>query len=290
MYRVLIGILLTVLLNVGIFKWTRQRERLASAEAARAAQTLAVPPPPPPPPPAPERGFLGVILAGESVDLEPKVEGRIESVFVKPGDLVTRGTRIAQLEVRTLREELAVAKAGLVEAHERLARRVPLAAGGLGAVTREELSSARTQVVQERARVAQLEQQLAEANVTAPFDGAVAQQYLAPGALAGPGRPIARLITRGELRTRFAIPEDRVAQVAVGAHVRLVVAMLDSELTAKVVSLTPEVDVASRMVYGVATLDVPPALQPRLSNGMVARVFAMATPTSTATGELAHAD
>src|SRR4051794_31672982 len=79
-----------------------------------------VPPPPLAPAMAPRRppavandpGFIGVVVAGEWADLEPKVEGRIEEVFVRPGDAVRRGQPIARLDVKAAETELTSARAG----------------------------------------------------------------------------------------------------------------------------------------------------------------------------------
>src|SRR5207302_2807991 len=134
----LLGILAVALLNAGVWKWSRHRDHAAEERARYAAAGLRERQRPPEAPAAPpDPGFLGVVLLGESVELEPKVEGRVQAVFVKPGDQVARGARIAALDVKQLEEELTIAKAGYHEARRRLARRLPLARG-LAAVTPEE--------------------------------------------------------------------------------------------------------------------------------------------------------
>src|SRR4051812_16415 len=68
-------------------------------------------------------GFVGVLLAGESVDIEPRSEGRIDEVLVKPGDRVLRGAPIARLDVRAIVHQLAIARAALAGASHRYTRR-----------------------------------------------------------------------------------------------------------------------------------------------------------------------
>jgi multidrug efflux pump subunit AcrA (membrane-fusion protein) len=110
MLKVLVAISLALALNVGIWKWTRHRERLHEAEVATTPAghsgtrqpDLSLPPRPR------DRGFLGVVLAGESVDVEATVDGRLPPVFVEPGDEVGRGAPIAQVDVRPLVRELRV--------------------------------------------------------------------------------------------------------------------------------------------------------------------------------------
>jgi RND family efflux transporter MFP subunit len=224
-----------------------------------------------------EPGFIGVVVAGEWAEIEAKVEGRIEQVFVRAGDVVARGANIARLDIEASEHELAIARAGFAEASRRLGRRRKLARGRLAAVTPEEVDQARREMVEARARLAKLTQAIDQALVTAPFDGTVAERYLAPGALAGPGRPIARLLGRGEPRVRFAIPEERAGSVSVGSMVSVTIGPAGLPARGVVTGLAPEVDVSSRMVFAAATLEPAPALpgtsaEP-LSTGLLARVF-----------------
>src|SRR5579859_7200960 len=41
--------------------------------------------------------FLGVLLSSEAVELTPRAEGRVEEIYVQPGDRVKRGAPIAKL-------------------------------------------------------------------------------------------------------------------------------------------------------------------------------------------------
>jgi RND family efflux transporter MFP subunit len=226
-----------------------------------------------------ESGFIGVVVAGESAELEPRVEGRIEEVFVRAGDTVRRGQPIARLDRKASEHELAIARAALVEASRRLARRAKLARGRAAAVTPEEVDVARRDLLQERARVAKLTEARDEARLVAPFDGTVAERYLSAGALAGPGRAVARLIGPGVPRVRFAIPEDRAGSLAVGTRVTIELVAPGGPLGGEVSGLAAEVDASSRMVYGAATLEEPARRDPRLTTGVIARVFPRASGT-----------
>jgi RND family efflux transporter MFP subunit len=225
----------------------------------------------PPQPPA-EAGFIGVIVAGDSAELEPRVDGRIEEVLVRSGDTVIRGQPIARLDAKATGHDLAGARAALAEASRRLARRTRLAREEAGAVTAEEIDGARRDVLEAKARVAKLREASDDALLVAPFDGAVAETYLAAGALSGPGRPVARLVGKSPPRVRFAVPPDRVRSVRLGRLVTVDIAAPGPELRARVTGLNPEVDGASGLVHGAATLDDDAAGDDRLATGVIARV------------------
>src|SRR5262245_58426252 len=157
-------------------------------------------------PHARDPGFVGVVLAQETVEVMAKSPGRIQQMNVRLGDHVRRDDRLVVLDSAPIRHELAMAQAGLAaaegdaekaefearEAHERLTRREPLVEGGVRAISSEELQSARyadkmaasrlktarAAVIEKRAHVKQLEALVGETQIRAPFDGIVAARYV----------------------------------------------------------------------------------------------------------------
>jgi RND family efflux transporter MFP subunit len=223
-----------------------------------------------PAPPARQR-FLGVILAGEAVELSSRVDARVDSILVRPGDRVSRGAAVAQLDVRALRHELAVAEAAMREAQQRFARRANLSRA---VISREELVEAKTQIVEKTARVKQLRESIQDARLIAPFDGVVATRYFEPGSVAPAGRPIVRLIGNEATRIRFAVPEQQATQVSVGMRLRVELETLNGPLSGVVENVAPEVETASRMIFVIGRVAVPERLKQRISSGLEAHVSA----------------
>ena len=215
--------------------------------------------------------FLGVVLSGETADLAPKIDGRIEAVLVRPGDRIRRGAVLARLDRRQIRRSVAVARAELHEAEQRLARRVPLARGE-GIISAEELSSTRMQMLDQRSKLNDLEHALAEAEIRAPFDGVVAARFYDPGALTQGGRPILRVISASVPRVRFAVPEAQGGAIKVGDAVSVLVDGVEAPLRAEIESVSPEVDAAARMIFAQARLEVPSSLRDQMRSGQVAHV------------------
>lgn len=217
------------------------------------------------------RDFLGVVLTGQDVDVAPRVEGRVASVAVKPGDQVHRGQIVAVMDVRATRQSLRLAAAALADAEQRLARRTGMVEGVL---SQEEIANARVLVLERRGRVSELRAAVEDASVRAPFDGAVAACFLEGGAIAGPSRPILRVVGASrDVRIRFAIPEELAGTVSIGAHARMVVKSLRDPLPIVVDSVAPEVDSAARVIFAVARLQSGGGAMPTLAAGMVARVL-----------------
>jgi membrane fusion protein (multidrug efflux system)/multidrug efflux system membrane fusion protein len=262
--------------------------RAAPPDAAAAAPVEPAPAAPPP--------WIGVIASAEVVDVAPPFEGMLDTVAVRPGDVVAAGQVLARLDDRPLREELAAAKAAVREARARapgvevdLARarhRVELeersvAEGTSAQVVLDEARFAleravaaggevRAAIAQAQTRVDRAQRRLAEAAVRAPFAGTVGARYQDPGAAVGPETPIARVIGGAGVRLRFAVLPEEARALAPGHRVIAEVDTLAAPIGAVVEQIAPEVDQASQLVFVDAALDAGAVtgLQP----GLAARV------------------
>jgi multidrug resistance efflux pump len=132
--------------------------------------------------------------------------------------------------------------------------------------------AAEAEVSRVEARIAQLETRLQRSQMRAPFDGTVAQRYLDPGTIVGPGTPILRLISGDRLLSRFAIPPEEVDSVATGTSVRVEVDHLGLSLVGVVEHLAPEIDAASQLLFVEARItDGAPGVA-AIPSGAAARV------------------
>jgi RND family efflux transporter MFP subunit len=239
-----------------------------------------------------DAGFLGVILPRQSVDVAPEISGRVEQVYVREGDPVRRGQTVAVLGLAEIQQEVTMTEANLRaveaevsrsrleldDAQNRLARRLSFPEAFPEEEMRQAeiqkqmaqagLEAAQARASEQRARVAQARGKLSRAAVRAPADGTVARRYLEPGALAGPGQPIVRLISGGSLIVRFAAPPEQARSLSAGKPVT--VELGGADLPAVIEQVSPEVDPPSGMVILVAVLD--PAAHAAVKPGSVVKV------------------
>jgi RND family efflux transporter MFP subunit len=267
--------------------------------AEQTAAETSSPAPAPAATPAPESrrsGWLGVILSSEAVDVTADSPGRLAAVYVEIGDRVARGDRLASLDPRIVAQDLEMARsalraseadagradAELSEARARWDRRrknpeifsgEDLAESELRVKTATSaLEVSRARVAEQRARVRQLETSVGQTDVRAPFDGQVAERFADPGALVGPGTPVLRLISGGDLRVRAAVPPDDARKLAPGTAVTARVRDLALEVPGRVERISPGVDTASQMVFVEIRLEPAPEVAARLQTGLVVDV------------------
>jgi membrane fusion protein, multidrug efflux system len=262
-------------------------------------------PPAPPPDPAPRpavtveaaRDYVGLVVTDQTVELTPRLAGRVANVTVRLGDGVKAGQVVAALDIRALQADLEAARAALraaradvermrlelAEAHEKSGRTNKLKEFVSqeelsGASYREKLAEARlgrarADVASAEARVRQEEVAVADAEIRAPFDGVVAARYVDPGASVTPAVPIVRIIASNRLLVRFALPEDQARSLRPGDPVRVGVDTLGASFEGTVRRVSPEVDAAARLVFAEAQLVVPGEWQGKVPAGVAARVY-----------------
>jgi RND family efflux transporter MFP subunit len=242
------------------------------------------------------KGWIGVVVAREMVDVTADSNGRLLSVAVEIGDRVRRGDRIASLDTSLVAQDLEMARSSLraseadqkraadelAEARARHERRqanpdffskedlAEVALQAKTAASAYEVAQAR--VAEQRARVRQLETGLAQNVIRAPFDGRVAERFADPGALVGPGTPVVRLISAGELLVRAAVPPEEARALTAGTPVTATVRTMGLRIPGTIARVAPEVDAASQMVLIEVRLAPTPEAENRLQTGLVVDV------------------
>jgi len=250
------------------------------------------------PAPAPRPGWIGVVVARESVDVKADSQGRLQTVQVSIGDHVRKGDPIAILDTSLAAQDLEMARSVLRGAQvderrandemaEALARndrrqknpdffsKEDLAQAALQAKTATAAYEvARQRVAEQAARVKQLATSLSRNQIRAPFDGRVAERFADPGAVVGPGTPVVRLISAGDLLVRAAVPPEEARRLSQGQPVTVTVRTPSLKIPGTIQRIAPEVDAASQMVLIEVHLSPTPEMAGRLQTGLVVDVGA----------------
>ena len=247
--------------------------------------------------------LVGVLTAAESVDIAPRVAGKIAKVSVAEGERVTAGQTVAEMDPVQMQEELRAADAALSAASaaarqarvelEDARRKVELetkaVASGVSAtsalddakfaVKRAEAALQRAVSTQaaEAARARTAKDHVTDTELKAPFAGTVANRYRDAGNRVEAGMPILKIVGVGSMRLRFAIPPPLVAQFPVDAKVTATVETVAQPIPATIKHVGATLDAASGMVFAEAELDSQPG---ELRPGLQAWVTRPPTPPS----------
>jgi len=224
-------------------------------------------------------GALGVVLGRNDADITAPSGGVITRIHVRVGQSVSRGQVLVQLDDEDARHQLDIARAAVRSAEadiERSRANADVAAKilqrrlaapdiysaeeidrtrGAAEVAAAGLHSDQAHLVEQRARLDQMEANLARRRILAPTAGTVSACYRDVGTTVETAAPLMRLVGSGGRFVRFAVPTGDLARFRAGARVEIVSAEQPALRTGVVRSIAPETDAAIGMIVMEADLD-----------------------------------
>jgi RND family efflux transporter MFP subunit len=239
---------------------------------------------------------VGNLVGALTVDVVPRVAGRIETISVQLGDRVARGQQVVKLEDREIRLQISQADANLKVNGANVTQRendVSVAQSTLTRVqamfdqglqskqnledaearlnsARSQLLAAQSQRTQTEARIEELNVTLSNTTVLSPVDGFVSRRNLDPGAFAGANTVMLSVVDLSTVRLVANIVERDFKRVRTGVAARVEVDAFPGEhFTGQVSRVAPVFDPATR----TASIEIEvPNPGYRLKPGMYARV------------------
>jgi len=248
---ILVTALVVAALGAGLFVLRGRRQALAAPYEAPPVAVAATAVKPTEVPVALET--VGSLRAVREVVLAPELAGRIVTLHFESGARVRAGDRLVQLYDAPERADRAAAQARASLARSELARSVTLASTGVE--PKQLLERRQADVDQAAASMQQLDARIAQKSIRAPFDGQLGVRQVSLGQYLNPGDAIATLADIDQLLVDFSLPQQELAQVRVGATVRITTdAFPERSFTAKVNAVEPRINPDTRNLQAQAVL------------------------------------
>lgn len=188
----------------------------------------------------------GTILAGEQVDLQSEVPGKVTRILFREGSVVGRGALLVKINDSDLRAQLRAANARRDLAVAREERRRVLREKD--AVSQAEYEVARAELEGANAEIQLLNAQIAKTEIRAPFAGKIGLRQISPGSYITPSTKIATIISTNPAKIDFSIPERYARIVRQGSAVTFTVSGSEARRTARVYAVESRVDKGTRML------------------------------------------
>lgn len=238
---------------------------------------------------------VGNLIGAATVDAVPRAAGRLEDVYVKMGDHVRMGQRIAKIEDREIQEQVKQAEASYGVAQASIRQRqadLKLALNNLERsrsllerdllprqtfddtdsryqAAQAQLDLAVAQMEQSRARLDELKINLSNTVIAAPVEGFIGKRTLDPGASVNANTSFISVVDIRTVRLVINVVERDLRRISPGTTVSIEVDAYPGEtFTGRVARVAPILDPATRTAQ--VEIEVPNQTF-RLKPGMYAR-------------------
>ncbi|MHB1202746.1 MAG: efflux RND transporter periplasmic adaptor subunit [Acidithiobacillus sp.] len=257
-------LIMVALLFGGIFAWYGMRQRTlhstlaanahppVTVSAAKVRQTSWTP----------QMTAVGEIVADQGAALSPQTAGVVQAVFFHSGQSVSKGTLLLRINPGPLPGEIreAQAQADLAAVDYQRAQKLYAIHG----ISTAALDRARYTSQAAAAKVAALQESLADTEVRAPFSGVLGLRTVNPGQYVRADQAVIHIENLDHLYADFTIPQRDLAAISVGASLTLTIHAGDAvhHYAATVRAIDSHVDPQNRAVSVRAQVQQPQGLRP----------------------------
>ncbi len=240
--------------------------------------------------------IVGNLIGAATVEIAPKVSGRIQTIAVRLGDPVKRGQVLARVEDEEVREQVKQAEASFAVStatvrereadlkfaetnlersrslynRQLLPRQTLDDAEARHQASAAQLDLARAQFAVARSRLEELRIVLSNTSILSPVDGFVGKRMVDPGAFVGQSSPVLSVVDIHLVRMVANVVERDLRRISPGLLAEVEVDAFPKEIFhGRVARIAPVLDPATRTAEMEVEIPNPGY---RLKPGMYARV------------------
>ena len=211
---------------------------------------------------------VGSLKAVNGVEVTTDLAGIISRIAFESGAVVKKGDLLVKLDTRQEEAQLRSAEAKRELSQLNLARQRDLLTKK--ATAQSEYDATAAQARQDEAAVEEAKALIARKTITAPFDGIIGIRQVDLGQYLTGGTPIVTLQSQDPIRVEFSVPQQEIAQLALGKKIRLKASGLeDGKFEGEITAINSKVDEATRNLLVEGTV---PNAERKLRAGMFAEV------------------
>lgn len=205
---------------------------------------------------APTLSSVGSIAAVQGAMVATEYPGVVSEIGFQNGGTAKKGDLLVQLDASAEIAQLNSAEADMELAKADRDRAADLAQRKV--ISNAELDAAESKFKQKSAVVDQMRSVISKKTIRAPFDGQLGIRQTNVGQMVNAGQQVVALTSLDPVFVDFALPQQRLSQLAQGLEVRVQTdAIPGKEFHGKVTAINSMVDTVTRNVQVQATLANP---------------------------------
>jgi RND family efflux transporter MFP subunit len=222
-----------------------------------------------------ERRYVATTEPWVMADVGPQlIAAFVDTVLVRPGDVVKRGQILATLDCRdaSASNRAVAAQARAIDTKQKAlaseaARITSMLDGGFAAPNEAEqkLAGSESELAELMATQAKLAGTSLAVNdciLRTPFDGEISMRFIDPGAFVRPGTSIVSVIDRSTIRVTAEVPEGDFGYIAPGTIVKLRMLATGAETAGTIARRSPAASGSTRTMHFEVDLPDPKRLIP----------------------------
>lgn len=196
----------------------------------------------------------GTVVANESVELRPEVNGRLTYLNVPEGKQVSQGTVLARINSADLLAQVQKSRVQLelAEKNEQRLRQLLDVQG----INQADYDAVLNQVNSLRADIAYTQTLIDKTVIRAPFSGTIGLRQVSPGAYVTSATIIATIQQLGKSKIDFTLPEEYSNLIKVGGTVDVEIDQAkDTTQKATIIAMEPQANRQTRNIMVRSMLD-----------------------------------
>ena len=188
-------------------------------------------------------------VEAELIFVGPDEQGRIETLAVREGDQVEKGTLLFTLDTELQRADVMMAEASLKNAQLAYDRAVVLMRTSAG--TQKTMEDAEAALRTAQARLNSAQTRLARRKVFSPVTGSIQQVYFRGGELVTAGKPIVAVLPPNNLKVRFFVNEATLPKLKLGDPVHVTCDGCDADIVARITFIARSSEFTPPVIYSM---------------------------------------
>jgi membrane fusion protein (multidrug efflux system) len=201
----------------------------------------------------------------ENLMLNAEFGGILQQIYVKEGQKVAKGQTLARVDDGGLSSQLAQMETQAALAKTTFERQQNLWNQKIGSEI--QFLQAKTSYNAQLKAVAQMRSQLSKTVIRAPFSGTIDEIASDRGSVVGPGSPILRIVSLGNMYLEAEVPEKNISKVKKGSDVIVDFPVLGETFTTKITQASNYINPANRsFMIQIAVPNKNGNIKPNLSS------------------------